>query len=490
VNHECDVNVMTLGKLGAAAVGLVSGVVDCVAGDAGCVSKVLNAAGSVVTAAGGNFLACGAPKVFRSGGVIPLEATSSTPVQTLLLDPSGNSFTVQAASGWLTQSDGDMGNSLNFGFYHQELTATGGGVTDLAVSDRFRLPRGTACGFHHTMNTPYNILAGPQSTCMGQDPAYGQCPNGWTARSHFDMSSGHGAFVWCEYEDQNNLCTNDPSCLATARANGYTFGISSDADSNGTEWNAPPVLSTPAQPGDVSCPEGFSRTAFFDDGRGAGWGLSWCWPIADLPQGLTAGAAYVYGNYPNQVSGDPALGSTTAYGGGSAGANADGYRVRSDGDYGAPGGYGFYHQELVSGGVTEPWRSQSFALLPGTACGFHHTINTPGLTCMGSDPASGTCPDGWRARSQFDMSSGHGYYAWCEYLDPQNLCGGYNATDCFARAAYIGYAVGFSSDTDANGVELSSNRQCPAAGSPNQWKRSPYFDRGRGSGQGLSWCMP
>ena len=107
------------------------------------------------------------------------------------------------------------------------------------------------------------------------------------------------------------------------------------------------------------------------------------------------------------------------------------YRVVCDGDWGTTTvGDGYWHQELVSG-VTDPSLASSFVLPEGASCGFHHTRNSPGLTCMGYDaakyfglpqdgPAPGIpgCPPGWLPKKAFDMSSGYGYWTWCEYQDP------------------------------------------------------------------------
>jgi hypothetical protein len=446
----------------------------------------------ISAATGSNFLECGAPNVFRSGGV--LAKGQNSPVQTLLLSPNGSSFAVQAAQGWVTQSDGDIGNSANFGFYHQELRADGGGITNLALSDKFKLPEGTVCGFHHTQNTPFQMLLGePKATCMGQDPASRQCPKGWVAKSHFDMSSGDGTqqcgdlqnqshcgyFTWCEYQDPNKLCGSDPQCIASARAHGYAVGISSNTDACGVECGG--SLS------EAPCPVGFSRTRSFDDGRSAGSGLSWCLPIPDLPQGLTAGLAYY--KAPIVAFGGAAYDGTTPF------TNGDGFAIRSDGDIGASSGAGFYHQELVSGGLSDLSKSASLKLLPGTACGFHQTHNSPGLTCMGLDPAANQCPNGWVARSQFDMSSGDGqaqcgngqnqehchYFVWCEYQDPKSQCAGSNLTECIANAKYIGYVTSISSNVESSGQAAFV---CPTG-----WTRSPSFDNGRPSGKGLSWCQ-
>jgi hypothetical protein len=409
------------------------------------------------------------------------------------LDPSGNSFSVQAADGWLTMSDGDIGNSANFGFYHQELREVGGGTNDVSISERLKLPRGTVCGFHHTRNTPYNpqtaFRSGKASTCMGLDPANGACPAGWTERNHFDMSSGDGQqpcgnlanqshcayFVWCKYDDPNGLCDNDPQCLAQTRQAGYGLLVSSDVDPNGAETI---LLDPPVN--DAPCPVGWVRTNVFDDGRSAGQGLGWCYPLPyDLPQGLTAGVAYVMAW--QRTTGGSAFGATTPDN------NGDGFTIVFDGDFGAPSNDGFYHQQLGSGGLTDLGSSGKFKLLPGAVCGFHHTRNSPGLMCMGLDAAV-SCPNGWIQRSHFDMSSDFGKFVWCEYQDPQGLCSdpaNPATTDCDYNARYIGYVTSMSSNTDTTGRAIAHGGTCPVG-----WTRSPYFDQGRSKGKGLSWCMP
>jgi hypothetical protein len=110
------------------------------------------------------------------------------------------------------------------------------------------------------------------------------------------------------------------------------------------------------------------------------------------------------------------------------------------------------------------------------------------------------------ARNHFDMSSGRDgacgdlndqahcdYFAWCEYQDPNGKCEGGAVSDCEYWATFIGYTVGISSNTDSNGGSLAhwkdSNGNpidCPPGWSP----RTPYFDKGRSSGKGLSWCKP
>ena len=184
-------------------------------------------------------------------------------VQTLSM-PDASHFNISSAPGWSVSSDGDRGNNASFGFYHQELTAAdGGGLTDTSISTRFALPGGTACGFHHTQNTPANSLPG-SGTCMGSDPALGQCPSGWRPRSHFDMSSDTGSFVWCEYLDPNGFCPNGSTCELNAASAGYAIGVASDTDAAGNDIYG------------AACPAGLTRSAWFDDGRGAGQGLGSC----------------------------------------------------------------------------------------------------------------------------------------------------------------------------------------------------------------------
>ena len=99
---------------------------------------------------------------------------------------------------------------------------------------------------------------------MGSDPALGQCPSGWRPRSHFDMSSGNGSFVWCEYLDPSSFCPNGSACELGAASAGYAIGVASDTDASGND-----VYGT-------ACPAGLTRSAWFDDGRGAGQGLGSC----------------------------------------------------------------------------------------------------------------------------------------------------------------------------------------------------------------------
>jgi hypothetical protein len=180
----------------------------------------------------------------------------------------------QAKSGWVNVSDGDQGRREGEGFYHQEFLGEGSGV-QTRDSDQFRLPAGTACGFHETQNFAGKHPPKSQGTCMGMDPGVpvrsmkgeGNCPIGWIARRHFDSSSDNGYFVWCEYTDPHNLC--DPDCLQVAIRT-VTVGIQSNTDDTGGTKRP-------------ECPPPTTRSHFFDDGRHAGNGLSFCSNLVERP---------------------------------------------------------------------------------------------------------------------------------------------------------------------------------------------------------------
>lgn len=249
INHLCGftlANVIPLvGPIAAVFPACGSGVLPaCVAAGAAGVKAFINL--------GQNW--CADPTINLGGAVAGVSTLSM---------PDSSHFNISSAAGWTVSSDGDRGNNASFGFYHQSLTAGAGGLTDTSVSTRFALPAGTACGFHHTQNTPANAATGG-GLCMGNDPALGQCPAGWRARSHFDMSSDTGSFTWCEYLDPNGFCPNGSTCELNAASAGYAIGVASDTDAAGND-----VYGT-------DCPAGLTRSAWFDDGRGAGQGLGSC----------------------------------------------------------------------------------------------------------------------------------------------------------------------------------------------------------------------
>jgi hypothetical protein len=103
------------------------------------------------------------------------------------------------------------------------------------------------------------------------------------------------------------------------------------------------------------------------------------------------------------------------------------------------------------------------------------------------------CPNGWISKYMFDMSSGNGaakgsglaqqpqnsFWAWCEYQDPHALCNSL----CAQNAVNQGIAIDLDSTVDSTGFAwCHGNCSCPGG------VRSPAFDMGRGSGEGLGWC--
>ena len=106
---------------------------------------------------------------------------------------------------------------------------------------------------------------------MGFDPATGQCPVGWTARVGVDFNPpAVGTWVWCEYQDPNNLGANG-SWSATVPP-GLACGM---ADTDGPPGNCLGI-DTRNTDGLAHCPASMFRSAFFDDSRSAGHGVGWC----------------------------------------------------------------------------------------------------------------------------------------------------------------------------------------------------------------------
>ena len=183
-----------------------------------------------------------------------------------------------------------------------------------------------------------------------------------------------------------------------------------------------------------------------------------------------------------------------------------------DGDFGNWRTAGYYHQELSSGGVTYPADSTHFVLARGAVCGFHHTRNSnPPSTCMGYDPAVGAvdahgqplrldwpssgmpgCPEGWRPRKAFDMSSDYGYWVWCEYLDPNNLSDGSptvaasgvacgishnDRSDWHYQGGVVGQCMGYTT------FSVGYPANCPGMTGSPEWLDSGEDDR-----TGLGFC--
>jgi len=170
------------------------------------------------------------------------------------------------AQGYITIYDGDFGvgsGDIGFGYWHQELAD---GITDTTLSQRFVLPQGAACGFHHTYTSPGR-------TCMGLDPTY-QCPDGWTQRRAHDADgsligavTGTGQYwVWCEYDDPNHYSARTISSfpghfivglppLGTSPTTGIACGISHNAGGGQTFPLSAPPLSTVTVEGGIRIPE-------------------------------------------------------------------------------------------------------------------------------------------------------------------------------------------------------------------------------------------
>jgi hypothetical protein len=246
-------------------------------------------------------------------------------------------------------------------------------------------------------------------------------------------------------------------------------------------------------------------------------------PIQDLPQGLTCGVAYanhacswwpfvaailqdiivIIETVNNDTSGElviptgpecdpdfvvatPCNGApSVAVGNGSlvAYAPAAGFRLVHDGDLGTDPGRGMYHQEYVNG-VTDPALADRFNLPAGAVCGFHHSTQSPGKTCMGYDPAGfiNACPPGWDVRHAFDANGGYAdYWAWCEYRDWRSYASG-----IWPVIAPSGTACGMTSN------DGGSTGSCKGVNTdylcPPQMFRSGFFDDGRSEGRGLGWC--
>jgi len=186
------------------------------------------------------------------------------------------------AQGYITIYDGDFGvgsGDIGFGYWHQELAD---GITDTTLSQRFVLPQGAACGFHHTYTSPGR-------TCMGLDPTY-QCPDGWTQRRAHDADgsligavTGTGQYwVWCEYDDPNHYSARTISSfpghfivglppLGTSPTTGIACGISHNA---GGEDHGPVCMGY--RPFESGCPGGTTIKGWIDQERPDGYGLAVC----------------------------------------------------------------------------------------------------------------------------------------------------------------------------------------------------------------------
>jgi hypothetical protein len=171
-----------------------------------------------------------------------------------------------SAPGFHVAGDGDRGRGLSgaglgWGFYHQSLSASTGGVTT-ANTDQLYLPKGTACGFKEACNGDSG------ETCMGYDSNH-SCPPGWVQRVASDIKAPSGCgFVWCEYQDPNNLCIGD--CQLTNQPSGIVCGIDDNDRHNGQ------CLGVQT---DSACPAGWQHQGSYDYGRSPNHGVGWCTKI-------------------------------------------------------------------------------------------------------------------------------------------------------------------------------------------------------------------
>ncbi len=244
---------------------------------------------------------------------------------------------------------------------------------------------------------------------------------------------------------------------------------------------------------------------------------------APLPKGLTCGLSYSWlgGGVDNLCRGF----STGTVGG----AVAPGYFFVFDGDVGDSQFLGYAHQErsdgidytsfspLPPGAPTNLPPPQvvvnptDFVLPRGAVCGFHHTLNSQGRLCMGFNagldpalqptsepppppPLEGVpvlpgCPDGWKARKAFDMSSGAWYWVWCEYQDPMHRSiGGPPPAEAGITCGVAHNGIAYTNEDP--GPTCMGYR--PADGTPPVCppgtKADGWYDQGRPGGIGLGFC--
>jgi hypothetical protein len=199
-----------------------------------------------------------------------------------------------------------------------------------------------------------------------------------------------------------------------------------------------------------------------------------------------------------------------------------GFATVMDGDSGFASGYGWSHQRWIGNrGIpadTNPSHSARFALPRGAICGLHHTFwssNADDYVCMGYDPGKSFpiqqahtrpdcvngalppscsfpgCPDGWTARKAFDMSSGSGYWTWCEYQDPNGLSYTSSLLPFWGIACGLAHEDPSVGNTPfggcqnvATGFPGSGPPRCPSGAAAT----SSWFDDGEPSGVGLGGC--
>jgi hypothetical protein len=165
------------------------------------------------------------------------------------------------APGFVTISDGDRGLPSGGGFYHQAYATSD---PNLPASDRYVLPKGTACGFRESCNRPAPL-------CLGFD-ANRSCPPGWNRKWAADMNAPSGCnFVWCEYQDPHGLC--DAGCSQSSNVPWGTVCGITDSRYSDPAGNGGQCMGIPTRNG---CPQGYYFHGFFDDGSSGGNGVGLC----------------------------------------------------------------------------------------------------------------------------------------------------------------------------------------------------------------------
>jgi hypothetical protein len=201
-------------------------------------------------------------------GVICLEnvdatcgAFASAKVHTLQLTSSCGTV-IGAAPGFLNYSDGDRGEPNAFGYYHQSWN-----TPNTTTSTKYQLPTGTACGFKESCNST-------GQTCMGFD-ANVSCPAGWRQKWADDMNAPSGCrFVWCEYQDPNNLCKSQ-NCVSSVQPTGTVCGLTDSRKKFPSDLNGGQCMGLTPSPSNCAS-LGYTFQGFYDNGSQSGTGVGYC----------------------------------------------------------------------------------------------------------------------------------------------------------------------------------------------------------------------
>lgn len=202
--------------------------------------------------------------------------------------------------------------------------------------------------------------------------------------------------------------------------------------------------------------------------------------LGRLPEGLTCGLIYYRGSI--EAVTDLYCGSyqTRRY------SSISSYTRVSTGDWGLSSGQGYYHMDRNSNssGLNNS-DSRSVYLPAGAVCGLGHSRNASSETCMGYTTLS-SCPSGWTRRTATDDSASGGYWHWCEYQDPNNLC---TASSCYASSSLPRGTICGLGDNGGGAYGTCLGRTVTSGGAcPSGYAFYGRYDRGASSGYGLGWC--